>query len=304
MHGYNWPRGVKRRRSVGNPGTHAPEFFSAQVAEARRFYRDLKPPGRMRLAVVCGGLEHCTPEYAVSRKTFPFFSIEYVVRGHGFVKLNGVQHTLRPGRFFSYGPSVAHEIWSAPADPLVKYFVDFAGTHGRELLQSCRLSPPSIAQAFPPHTLCTLFDELIESGLQSGTRNASLCAALLEAIALKIPGIKAPMESAESIAFATYHQCRQFIEQHFLRLRTLKEISKECHLNNAYLCRLFRRYDDQSPYQYLLRLKINHAADRLQRPGALVKQVGELVGLVDPFHFSRVFKSVLGVSPSTFRTLR
>lgn len=304
MHGHYWPKEGKRPESARRAGSHAPEFFSVQVAEARRFYRDLNPPGRVRLAVVCGGLEHCTPDYAVSRRNFPFFSVEYVVRGHGFVKLSGVQHTLRPGRLFSYGPTVPHEIWSAPADPLVKYFVDFAGTHGPGLLQSCRLSPPSIAQVFPPHTLCALFDELIESGLQSGTRNASLCAALLECIALKIPGVKAPMESAESIAFATYHQCRRYIEQHFLRLRTLKEISEECRLNNAYLCRLFRRYDDQSPYQYLLRLKMNHAADRLQRPGALVKQVGEMVGLTDPFHFSRVFKSVLGVSPSTFRTLR
>jgi hypothetical protein len=46
-----------------------------------------------------------------------------------------------------------------------------------------------------------------------------------------------------------------------------------CHLNNAYLCRLFRRYDNPSPYQYLLRLQVNFAAERLQQPGAMVKQV-------------------------------
>ena len=65
----------------------------------------------------------------------------------------------------------------------------------------------------------------------------------------------------------------------------------------AYLCRLFQRYDHQSPYQLLLRLKMNFAAEWLQQPGALVKQVAERAGFTDPFHFSREFKSVFGVAP-------
>jgi AraC-like DNA-binding protein len=106
------------------------------------------------------------------------------------------------------------------------------------------------------------------------------------------------------MAFATYEHCRRYIEQHWLTLRTLEQIASECHVNNAYLCRLFRRYDQQSPYQYLLHLKMNMAAGRLQQSGVLVKQVAEEAGFADPFHFSRVFRSVLGLSPAAFRRLR
>ena len=65
----------------------APEFFSADVATAHRFYLDLKPSKNRPLVVVCGGLEHCTPDYAIRRDSFPFYSIEYVARGRGEVKL-------------------------------------------------------------------------------------------------------------------------------------------------------------------------------------------------------------------------
>ena len=75
-------------------------------------------------------------------------------------------------------------------------------------------------------------------------------------------------------------------------------------MNNAYLCRLFRRYDHQSPYQYLLRLKMNFAAEHLQRPGVLVKHVAVEAGFTDQFHYCRVFRSVFGVSPTRFRGLR
>jgi AraC-like DNA-binding protein len=53
-----------------------------------------------------------------------------------------------------------------------------------------------------------------------------------------------------------------------------------------------------------MRLKMNLAAERLQQPGTLVKQVAERAGFDDPFHFSRAFKSVFGVAPDIFRRLR
>jgi AraC-like DNA-binding protein len=295
---------MKRSKPASRDASEAPGFFSPQVAEARRFYLDLSPSRKQRLAVVCGGVEHCQPDYLIHRATFPFYSIEYVARGRGELELKGRTHTLQPGRVFAYGPGVPHRITGSPADPLVKYFVDFAGLNALALLRAGGLGPGRVAQVSPPNGLTALFDELILSGLQVGRRSADLCASVLGCLSLKIAATKAPLEGAETLAFGTYQQCRGYIDAHFLRLRTLDQIAQECHVNNAYLCRLFRRYDQQTPYQYLLRLKINHAAAELQQPGRLVKQVAEEAGFSDPFHFSRVFKSVLGLSPDAFRKMR
>jgi AraC-like DNA-binding protein len=84
----------------------------------------------------------------------------------------------------------------------------------------------------------------------------------------------------------------------------VEQTAQECHLNNAYLCRLFKRYDEGTAYGYLLRMKMNDAAERLQSPTALVKQVAEETGFANPFHFSRTFKAVLGISPSAMRRMR
>ena len=42
--------------------------------------------------------------------------------------------------------------------------------------------------------------------------------------------------------------------------------------------------------------KMDYAAERLQSPGVMVKQVAEETGFTNPFHFSRVFKSVFGLA--------
>ena len=295
---------MQRRHLTPTVAASPPDFFSSKVAVARRFYCDLHPSPHERLTVVCGGLEHCSPDYAIHRETFPYFSIEYVARGNGTLKLLGRSQPLGPGSLFAYGPDVPQDIEGHPQEPLVKYFVDFSGTEAMHWLRRCRLEPGQSAQVFPPHVLTPLFDQLIESGLQVGQESSPLCAKLLECLALKIAAQRAPPIGAETLAFATYRNCRAHIEQHFLRLRTQHEIAGECHIDAAYLCRLFRRYDSQSPYQYLLRLKINYAAERLQNRGVLVKQVAEETAFPDPFHFSRVFRKMLGLSPLAFRNLR
>jgi AraC-like DNA-binding protein len=280
-----------------------PEFFSAQVAKARRFYLNLQLSPK-KLTVVCGGLEHCRPDYAIHRDTFPYYSLEYVARGQGEVRFKGQPQALQPGSIFAYRPQIPHDIRGDPRDPLVKYFVDFTGPGADALFRSAGLAPGKISRVFPVNSLANLFDELIENGLQGRQGGMELCCRLIECIALKAGSSAAPVKTSESLAFATYHQCRSHIEKHFLRLRFLQQIADECHIDNSYLCRLFKRYHHQAPYQYLLRLKINHAATQLSESHTLVKQVAEETGFTDPFHFSRVFKKILGLSPDSFQRIR
>jgi AraC-like DNA-binding protein len=282
----------------------SPDFFSAQVVSARRFYLNLQPPRGTKLAVICGGVEQCAPDYQIQRETFPFYSIEYVARGEGSLKLGKRAHDLRPGIIFAYGPGVRQHIKSSASKPLLKYFVDFAGTQSAQWIQGAGLAPGKVSQVFPPNEIQPLFDELIRSG-QRGTRHTpELCRQLLGCLGVKLQEARAPLRGEDSAAFSAYQTSRQFMQEHFQRLRTLEQVARECHLDTAYLCRLFRRYDHQSPYLFLTRLKMNAAAGQLQQPGALVKNVATDLGFANPFHFSRVFKSAFGISPDEFRRMR
>jgi AraC-like DNA-binding protein len=281
-----------------------PDFFSPQVQEARRFYLDLAPPADSPLAVVCGGCESCLPDYAIARKTFPFYGIEFVARGKGSLTLGGQEYALKAGSVFSYGPDVSQHITTDADDLLLKYFVDFTGLRAPQLLQQCELAPGTVAYVYAPADIQSILDLLIQDGLKGTGFAATLCAALLDYLVVKLAESRMPWQARQTPAFATYQRCRQHITENRDRLASLEQIARECHVDRAYLCRLFRRYDHQTPYQFLMRLKMNLAAERLQDPGILVKQVAAELGFGDPFHFSRAFKSVFGLSPDAFRRLR
>jgi AraC-like DNA-binding protein len=151
-----------------------------------------------------------------------------------------------------------------------------------------------------PGEVMAVFDELIRNGLCDTPFSGRIATAILEHLLLKIAETAIPNGSSTSPAFATYQRCRRQIEARWQEFDTLAAIAAACHVDGAYLCRLFRRFDRQSPYQLLLRLKIRHAATLLRSGNTPIAEVADELRFADPFHFSRVFKKFMGISPSAF----
>ncbi|MFC1763295.1 AraC family ligand binding domain-containing protein, partial [Planctomycetota bacterium] len=128
-----------------------PAFYSTQVLKAQRFYFDIHAQGREDLTVICGGCEHCEPEFRIDRDDFPFYSIEYVAWGKGRLILKNKEYTLVAGTVFAYGPKIPHTITTDATDRLVKYFVDFSGSHALSLLKTYAPQPGELVHAGSPN---------------------------------------------------------------------------------------------------------------------------------------------------------
>ncbi len=281
-----------------------PDFFSNQVLEANRFYLNTQSQKNQKLKVICGGREHCQPGYRIDRSNFPFYSIEFVASGRGAVVLDDKKNTLFAGKVFSYGPGIAHIITNETEFPLVKYFVDFTGSEALKMLLKFGPALGSAVQVSAPDAIIIIFEDLIKNGQNGSSYTPLLCAAILQQLIFKIAETSIIENTRKSAAFYTYQKSREIIQKNCLALRSLGKIAEECNIDNAYLCRLFKRFDNQSPYQYLMQMKMNLAAQRLQLPDSSVKEVSQEFGFSDPFNFSRVFKRIFGISPGTFKNLR
>lgn len=292
--------------AMSAPLTPEPAYFSRQVAQARRFYLN---PGRLAARageeptpLYSAGREVCLPEYDLHRPGFFCPIVEFVERGSGRLELGGREYLLRPGTLFTYGRGMAHRIVAnqeEPSQPLTKYFVAMRESTMGAFLQECRLTPGCVLEVSHPERITTIFDDLIEHGLSDHTRRARLCQITLQYLLMKIADLAGPYRSLHSAALATYQRCRLLIEEEFLRFRTLREVATACHVDEAYLCRLFRRFRRQSPYEYLQHLQMNHAVDLLQNGRLPVKEVAARLGFPDPYGFSRAFRRVIGVPPGS-----
>lgn len=272
-------------------------LLSKQVTGARYFFLNLAPNRNQPLALVMGGREHCNPDYAVSRRTFPFYVLEYVVSGRGSVRLDGRRHALGPGIVFAYGPSTHCEIATDPQDSMVKYFLTFGGTGVPGRLRRCGVAVGGARQLAAHAEVTSVLEDLVREGQRSGSLARRICAALFELLLLKIEDTSTLAPHASEPAREAFLRCKALIDAEAERLATLEEIAIVAGVEASSVCRWFRRYQGTSPYQYLLRRKMNLAAEHLVENGGLVKEAAQRVGFADPYHFSRAFKAVHGVAP-------
>jgi len=273
-------------------------LLSKQVSDARYFFLNLAPPRAARLELVMGGYEHCNPDYAISRSRFPYTSIEYVASGRGFAIVGGQRLELRPGAIFAYSPSTRHEIHTATNDVLVKYFVSMSGSDVPARLQRCHLIPGEFRLLTLHAEVAGAFEAVLREGERSGPQREALCRVLLEFLLLKIEDAASLAAHPNERAREAFLRCKAYIDAETENLRTLDEIARAVGAEASSICRWFRRYQGVSPYQYLLRRRMNLAAERLIEHGGLVKETASHLGFADPFHFSHQFKAMHGIAPS------
>ena len=92
-----------------------------------------------------------------------------------------------------------------------------------------------------------------------------------------------------------------YMEQHIDRKLSLNTLAAAVGLSPSRLAHLFSAESGQTPQRYLEGLRMQRAADLLERTSFSVKQIAGAVGFDNPLYFSLRFKAFTHSSPTEFR---
>ena len=285
------------------------KHFSEQVTEARQVFLGIPNKETQDLEIVSLGFEKCLPEFLMERDSYPvigkktskkhFTTLEIITGGKGELVLHKEKHKLGAGSFFSYGVGTYHRISSSTTHPLVKYFLVLA--HESNSVPIKQISKkPFFSKIRNLGEIIELFELLLSNANSGSHYSLTVCNHLANALVLKISELMEYSEQKQVRAWDTYNRILQHVRNNYFRLRTIDELATEVNIDAAYLSRVFKRFHKESPYRFLIRLKMGHAASILLSTRRLVKDIAFELGYENQFHFSRTFKSVYGVSPENF----
>lgn len=94
---------------------------------------------------------------------------------------------------------------------------------------------------------------------------------------------------------------RIYIEKHYREDVSLQDMAAEMNYSDAYFCKLFKQCFDKSFVAYLTDFRVNKAKELLEDILINIKDVSAEVGYHDSNYFAKVFKRVVGVTPSEYR---
>jgi AraC-like DNA-binding protein len=280
-------------------------LLAKQIAGSRYVLHDLAPARNCAWTLALAGREECARDYCVDRANYPFHVVELVATGRGSVRLDdGPEQAIGPGAAFAYEPRTRCVLRTDPATPLVKFFFALAGREVPGRLAAAALTDGTVRRLVAPAGVLSVAEDVIREGQRHGPHAKAICLKLVELLLLKIADAAQNCRTGDDRALGNFLRCKALIEARAGELRSLEEVADSVGLDGSSICRLFRRFQGTSPYQFLLRRKMMIAAEFLVDTGARVSDAAEHVGFNDPFHFARCFKAVHGVPPSEVRRYR
>jgi AraC-like DNA-binding protein len=152
-----------------------------------------------------------------------------------------------------------------------------------------------------PGPLQTWSRELFREAREGGQHVREVCDQWMRLILLKASANLLHKKTPHDKLEKTFLEVRRVLHHDFRDIQTIKELSVKTGYTAEHIGRLFRQFEGTGAYEYLLRLKMNTAADELTTTDASIGEIAQKLGFDDPYSFSRAFKRTMGKSPSRYR---
>lgn len=93
----------------------------------------------------------------------------------------------------------------------------------------------------------------------------------------------------------------QYMAANSTQLLTLNDFASYANLSVSRFSTLFKNKTGYSPMDYFNHMKIQKACQYLLFTDFSIKEIGNKLGITDPYYFSRMFTKTMSVSPKTYR---
>jgi AraC-like DNA-binding protein len=97
-------------------------------------------------------------------------------------------------------------------------------------------------------------------------------------------------------------RAKQYITEHQTEELSLDQVAKSVHTSKFYLCKMFKKATGIHFTDYLSRVRTERAKNLLLNRNLRISEIAYEVGFQSLTHFNRVFKRILGQSPTDYRS--
>ncbi|HEX5171700.1 MAG TPA: AraC family transcriptional regulator [Cyclobacteriaceae bacterium] len=247
------------------------------------------------------GYEERTLFYPVSKiRASDEFILVYVVFGVGWYRYKKHKHKVGENDFFVLPVKSIGAIEVSAENPWTIYWAFFAGTQAAKVSRflmgkdyAPKNAKPLVGRVAQFNDILHHLDlmENIENLVYVNSRFYSfVCSFKLRVLAARKHGKK-------DRAIHTIEYMRENIG----KVITLEELANVAGLSVSHYCAVFKKRTSQTPMQLFTSMKIQRACQWLQNQNQTIKSVAYNLGFFDQYHFSKVFKEVMGVTPKVFK---
>ena len=229
----------------------------------------------------------------------PFFFTAYrlclVTNGTATLKINNSEYSLTRGCIYVTYPAYLHTIDAS--DDFDFMYISFIGDGAAPLLEDMNITMDAPIFYGNERFIDFWFKSIIS--INPANINTLTEAVLLYTISFL--GGNSNQFSADENNEQLLGIMVKYIDAHYTNPDiSLSSLSKNLSYSEKYLSNVFTKSMGESFRHYVTRLRIGLSVELIKQGADSVFEIAEKCGFNDSFYFSKVFKKVMGVSPSEY----
>ena len=250
------------------------------------------------------GIEVCENGHGYGPAVRDHFLIHFILDGKGIFKSNGITYHLNKNKGFLITPERVTYYEADMDTPWTYCWIGFNGIKAYQILKDGDLTYKDPIISFDddcliPHTM----EKIIATDIKSAGSSLKLKSYLYLVLSeiQRVNCMQAPTHQKKNYTEEYIEKALDFIEKNYSRSIKVTDIAKHIGLDRSYFTSIFKEIMNISPQRYLIEFRMKKAAYLLESTDLSIGDIARSVGYKDPLGFSKVYKSIVGISPSKYR---
>gem|GEM_PF-1040678 len=223
--------------------------------------------------------------------------------GVGHLTVAGIRRRLTRGNFVLLKPFQPHRYEADAEDPWSYYCVHFHGTlaahYGDAIEAALQRTPVSVGSNV---RFVEAFERIL--GIFSNgysQQNLTLASVATHQLLGEVLCLAQETGEPQQTIADRVDRTLEVIHRNPSMHASIPELAAHANMSRSYFVAQFHKRTGTSPRNYINRLRIVKACELLQSGSGKVESIAQALGFSDPFYFCRVFKQIVGRTPSEHR---
>jgi len=298
------PTIILGRRPMSTPSNWPLPPHSVRYVVPRSLVRQLQQHPLSRALYPLGTGHYLKARgHHMARSSHDDYLLIYCIDGAGQLQLPERTVTVEPGHLLLLPKGLPHAYRANEDNPWTLYWVHFDGSDAEEFCRNLPLDRNlPLQQVGRNPKLIADLDSLLQvrrSGYQLRPllHTANQLRQILSYLAL----LRTSGGNPQGFDLERVHSHMQANLHQQLDLDSLAAL---VNLSKYHFAKRYKGLTGTSAINHFINLKIEHACQLLDISGQSVSEIGYAVGYDDAYYFSRIFKKVMGISPTEYRKMR
>lgn len=256
------------------------------------YYSSQKRP----LSIECFGITYPHPNFHIKRTDSPYFILEYIISGKGYLVVDGKTYALQANDVYLLEPGSSHEYYADKNDPFKKIWVNFRSDVFFNIFNEYDLK-----QTYVFHDT-NILEEMtgivaLEKISVYNDHIYKAASKYLFDVFMKLAE-KTENKAKES---ALAQQILAELDKAIDSTISIDEICNALFISRSKMIREFKKHYKTTPHAYLIDRKIGFAKMLLQNSRHSIRSISNHLGFADEHYFANVFKAKTGMTPTQYR---